>query len=92
MNNICYFSSPLYFHSNLIRDLVKRFIFSFLNIFFSILTKSIETMLDNSKRFVERAKEAKVDVQIKVWKDMFHGWHLSALIIKNAEEAIKNIG
>ena len=53
---------------------------------------SAETMLDDSKRFVERAKEAKVDVQIEVWKDMFHGWHGSAHILKHAEEAIKSIG
>jgi len=48
--------------------------------------------LDDSKRFVERAKEAKVDVQIEVWEDMFHGWHGSAHILKDAEEAIKSIG
>ena len=53
---------------------------------------SAETMLDDSKRFVERAKEAKVDVQIEVWQDMFHGWHGSAHILKEAEEAIKSIG
>ena len=53
---------------------------------------SSETMLDDSKRFVEKAKEAKVDVQIEVWKDMFHGWHGSAHILKDAEEAIKSIG
>ena len=53
---------------------------------------SAETMLDDSKRFVERAKEAKVDVQIEVWEDMFHGWYGSAHILKNAEEAIKSIG
>ncbi|MDC0458013.1 alpha/beta hydrolase [Alphaproteobacteria bacterium] len=53
---------------------------------------SAETMLDDSKRFVEKAKEAKVDVQIEVWKDMFHGWHGSAHILKDAEEAIKSIG
>ena len=53
---------------------------------------SAETMLDDSKRFVERAKEAKVDVQIEVWKDMFHGWHGSAHILKDADEAIKSIG
>ena len=53
---------------------------------------SAETMLDDSKRFVERAKEAKVDVQIEVWEDMFHGWHGSAHILKDAEEAIKSIG
>ena len=53
---------------------------------------SAETMLDDSRRFVKKAKEAKVDVQIEVWKDMFHGWHGSAHILKDAEEAIKSIG
>ena len=53
---------------------------------------SAETMLDDSKRFVERAKEAKVNVNIEVWEDMFHGWHGSAHILKEAEEAIKSIG
>lgn len=53
---------------------------------------SAETMLDDSKRFVQKAKEAKVDVEIEVWKDMFHGWHGSAHILKDAEKAIKSIG
>ena len=53
---------------------------------------SAETMLDDSKRFVEKAKEANVDVQIEVWKHMFHGWHGSAHILKDAEKAIKSIG
>ena len=48
---------------------------------------TFETTLDNSKRFVERAKEAKVDVQIEVWENMFHCWYGSTLILKNAEEA-----
>ena len=53
---------------------------------------SAETMLDDSRRFVEKAKIAKVDVQIEVWKDMFHGWHGSAHILKDGEKAIKSIG
>ena len=53
---------------------------------------SAETMLDDSLRFVEKAKEAKVDVQLEVWKDMFHGWHGSAHILKDGEKALKNIG
>ena len=53
---------------------------------------SCETMLDDSKRFVEKAKEAKVDIQIEIWEDMFHGWHGSAHILKDAEKAIKSIG
>ena len=40
----------------------------------------------------KKAKEAKVDVQIEVYKDMFHGWHGSAHILKDGEKAIKNIG
>ncbi len=51
-----------------------------------------ETMLDDSKRFVEKAKKAKVDIQIEVWEDMFHGWHGNAHILKDAEQAIQNIG
>jgi len=53
---------------------------------------SAETMLDDSRRFFEKAKEAKVDVQIEVYKDMFHGWHGSAHILKDGKKAIKNIG
>ncbi|MDC0093913.1 alpha/beta hydrolase [Alphaproteobacteria bacterium] len=53
---------------------------------------SNETLLDDSKRFVEKAKEAKVDVQIEIWKEMFHGWHGSAHVLKDAEKAIESIG
>ena len=53
---------------------------------------SAETMLDDSRRFFEKAKVAKVDVKIEVYKDMFHGWHGSAHILKDGEKAIKNIG
>ena len=52
---------------------------------------SAETMLDDSKRFVEKAKAAKVDIQIEVWKDMFHGWHGSAHILVDAQMAINSI-
>ena len=53
---------------------------------------SAETMLDDSRRFFEKAKVAKVDVKIEVWNDMFHGWHGSAHILKDGDKAIKNIG
>ena len=53
---------------------------------------SAETMLDDSRRFVEKAREAKLDIQIEVYKGMFHGWHGSAHILKDVEKAIKNIG
>ena len=53
---------------------------------------SAETMLDDSRRFVEKAKIANVDVEYENWKDMFHGWHGSAHILEDAKSAIKSIG
>ena len=51
-----------------------------------------ETMLDDSKRFFEKAKKVNVDINIEIWKDMFHGWHGNAHILKDAELAIQSIG
>jgi acetyl esterase/lipase len=51
-----------------------------------------ETMLDDSKRFYEKAKKANVDINIEIWTDMFHGWHGNAHILKDAELAIESIG
>jgi len=51
-----------------------------------------ETMLDDSKRFYEKAKKANVDINIEIWTDMFHGWHGNAHILKDAELAIQSIG
>ena len=53
---------------------------------------SAETMLDNSTRFYEKAKEANVNAKLEIWKNMFHGWHSNAHILKDAENAIKKIG
>ena len=53
---------------------------------------SSETMLDDSRRFAEKAKISNVDVNYEVWEDMFHGWHGSAHILEDAERAIENIG
>ena len=53
---------------------------------------SAETMLDDSRRFAEKAKIANVDVEYENWKDMFHGWHGSAHILYEAKSAIQSIG
>ncbi len=53
---------------------------------------SAETMLDDSRRFAEKAKNSLVDVEYEVWKDMFHGWHGSAHILNDAQMAIESIG
>ena len=53
---------------------------------------SIETMLDDSTRLSERAKSAGVDVQLEIWDDMPHVWHLYASILGEAQQAIDRIG
>ena len=53
---------------------------------------SAETMLDDSKRFFEKAKKANVNAKLEIWEDMFHGWHANAHILKDAEDSIKSIG
>ena len=53
---------------------------------------SAETMLDDSKRFYEKAKKANVNIKLEIWEDMFHGWHSNAHILNDADKAIKNIG
>ena len=53
---------------------------------------SAETMLDDSRRFYQKAKKANVNVKLEIWEDMFHGWHSNAHILKDAEDAIISIG
>lgn len=53
---------------------------------------SAETMLDDSTRFYEKAKNANVNVKLEIWEDMFHGWHSNAHVLKDAENAIISIG
>jgi acetyl esterase/lipase len=35
---------------------------------------STEILLDDSRRCVERAREAGVDAELEVWKEAPHGW------------------
>ena len=49
-------------------------------------------MLEDSRRFAEKAKKAKVEVSLEIWDDMFHGWHGYAHVLKEANLAINNIG
>ena len=51
-----------------------------------------ESMLDDSRRFAERARDAGVDVEYEPWDDMFHGWHGSAHVLEEAQQAIESIG
>jgi monoterpene epsilon-lactone hydrolase len=51
-----------------------------------------EILLSDAMRLAERAKEAGVKVDFKVWKGMWHGFHASAAIAPEARQAISDLG
>lgn len=51
-----------------------------------------ETMMDDSRHFAEKAQAAGVDVTYEPWEDMIHGWHGSAAVLPEAQDAIDRIG
>ena len=53
---------------------------------------SIEVLLDDSTRLVDRAKAAGVDATLEVTDDMPHVWHLFAPILPEAQRGIESVG
>jgi acetyl esterase/lipase len=53
---------------------------------------SIETLLDDAKALAERAEAAGVSVELEVWEDMPHVWHLFAPMLPEAQQAIARVG
>jgi len=51
-----------------------------------------ETLLDDSTRIAERARAAKVQVQLEVWPEMIHVWQLFASFLPEGQEAVEGIG
>ena len=51
-----------------------------------------EILLDDSRRFAQKAGQAGVPVQLEIWDDMFHVWHAYARFIPEARSAIEKIG
>jgi acetyl esterase/lipase len=51
-----------------------------------------ETLLDDSTRLAERAREAGVDVRLEPWKEMIHVWHFFAPLLPEGQRAIDRIG
>src|SRR5207245_6245844 len=51
-----------------------------------------EILLDDSTRVAGRAKAAGVDVELEVWDDMIHVWHVFAKLLPEAQQAIDKIG
>lgn len=53
---------------------------------------SAELLLDDSRRFAERAEAAGVDVRLEIWDDMIHVWHSFADLLPEGREAVARIG
>jgi acetyl esterase/lipase len=51
-----------------------------------------ETLLDDSTRVAEKAKMAGVKVDLEVWPEMPHVWHLFAPFLPEGQQAIDKIG
>ena len=51
-----------------------------------------EVLLDDSTRLAGVAREAGVEVQMDVWDDMIHVWHLFAPILPEGKQAIRQAG
>jgi acetyl esterase/lipase len=51
-----------------------------------------EMLLDDSKRLADRAKQAGVDVNLYIYDQMWHAWHLFYRLMPEAKNAVKEIG
>ena len=51
-----------------------------------------EILLSDSTRMAERAKQAGVEVELEVWDELWHVWHLFAPILPEANQAFERIG
>lgn len=51
-----------------------------------------ETLLDDSTRVAEKAKAAGVTVDLEIWPEMPHVWHLFAPFLPEGQQAIEKIG
>ena len=53
---------------------------------------SAEILLDDATRTAECARAAGVQVELEVWEEMLHGWHLFAKLLPEGQQAIGRIG
>jgi acetyl esterase/lipase len=51
-----------------------------------------ETLLDDSTRLAERARQAGVAVTLETWEDMIHVWQAFASVLPEGQQAIERIG
>lgn len=52
---------------------------------------SAEILLDDAVRVAERARAAGVEVELRVWPDMFHVWHAFADILPEGQQAVEEM-
>ena len=57
-----------------------------------IIVGTAELLLDDSKRFAERAKKAGVDITIDIWEDMPHVFPAFAAFAPEGQKGIEKIG
>lgn len=57
-----------------------------------IQTGDHETILSDSTRLADRAKEAGVNVELEVWENMWHIFRFMAYMLPEGQQAINNIG
>jgi acetyl esterase/lipase len=57
-----------------------------------LLVGDAEVLLDDTRRFTERARAAGVDVTESIWPEMFHVWHHQWATLPEAREAVEQIG
>jgi epsilon-lactone hydrolase len=51
-----------------------------------------ETLFDDIRAFVEKAKKTGVDVTFDVWEEMFHCWQIFSSMLPEGQQSIDNIG
>jgi len=51
-----------------------------------------EILLSDSERLATRAKEDGVNITFETWDHMWHGWHIFAGLLPEADQAINSIG
>ena len=57
-----------------------------------IQTGENEVLIDDSKILAEKLEHTNADVQLDIWKEMFHVWHYFAQYLPEGREAINEIG
>jgi acetyl esterase/lipase len=53
---------------------------------------SDEVLLDDSRRFAQRAKEMGVPIELDIWEGMTHVWQMGVGFVPEAQKAVKEIG